>query len=131
MYRVSTWESDSEPYEVGDLVKYYETYADGIVKGTGTGIILSAHVYQIPYKEGEGDPATERSVYGGYRTPLIEAYSSAADSLPPMGTRIYGNRLNYYMVYRFGARSTAWYEDHDLDIISKANDKRASKATAT
>jgi len=127
MYSISKWERSEGPYAVGDLVKCYDTYADGIVRGTDTGIVLAAQVYQLPYREHM--PAQPAIGMPGYTSALIESYAGTTDTLTT--ERRFSNNLNYYMIYRFGSQSTCWCEDHNLEIISKAENKQAAKAKTT
>lgn len=42
-----------EKFEIGELVKWYEPYADGdLVKDVGHGIIIKTNTYELGFSEG-------------------------------------------------------------------------------
>ena len=86
---------------IGDLVKYYDMYADGIVSGAGNGIILHVHQYSFEEEGTEHDDATPSA--------LQDKYSSRNYS------------LNIYSVYRFKEQNIDLYEHFNLELISKAD----------
>ena len=98
--------ADSTAYDIGDLVKYYDMYADDIVSGAGDGIVLRIHSYSIGTDDG-----------------ALNAKSGKNNEL-----KSHTHSLNIYLVYRFKEQNIDWYENHNLELISKADNNPGSRS---
>tara|TARA_R100000152_G_C6762831_1_gene187157 strand:- start:1220 stop:1438 length:219 start_codon:yes stop_codon:yes gene_type:complete len=65
--------------KVGDLVKWYELYADAIVKDAGSGIIMSKR--DINYHDG----AYENVIYDVYRFKCSDIHAFMDHNIEPLG----------------------------------------------
>lgn len=99
----------------GDLVKCYDTYAEGIVSGAGNGIVLQVHQYSL-----------------GHDSPINgESETNINDNAVPwasqseISSRNYS--LNIYSVYRFKEQNIELYEQHNLELISKADNNTRTR----
>jgi len=107
----------SAAYHIGDLVKYYDMYADDIVSGAGDGIVLRIRTYSYGTAPEASPDVPDASIF---------ACNAKLDKNNEF--KSHNHSLNIYLVYRFKEQNIDWYENHNLELISKADNNPDSRS---